>query len=64
MPMMSWTVELKLDVKAIDDDHQKLLENLNRLHEAIVRGSPRSTIGEILTEGLQLTASHFQRRKS
>jgi hemerythrin-like metal-binding protein len=57
---MSWTVELSVGIESIDAQHRELIELLNNIHEARLQGAERATIGKLLTDGLRLTAAHFE----
>jgi hemerythrin-like metal-binding protein len=51
---------LLVDFKPIDDDHRRLFEIINRLNEAIVRGSDKSSMVELLEQLIEYTGWHFR----
>ena len=50
MPLMTWTQELSVGVKVLDDDHKKLVGMLNRLNEGMQANRGRATLGKIFDE--------------
>ena len=57
---IDWSEELSVGVKAIDDQHKKLVELVNEMHEAIQeRRASEVTMG-ILDELILYTKTHFQ----
>ena len=61
--MFHWRESLSLDVKAIDDDHKKLIALLNRLHFTVLAGDDKEAVGGVLWELLQYTIRHFRREE-
>ncbi len=59
MSFMEWDENFSVGVDEIDDDHKKLVEHLNELHDAVTGGIGHIALGKIL-EGLMLyTVYHF-----
>ena len=59
MPFAEWSKEFSVGVAEIDDDHRRLLELLNELHDAVERGDGQDVLGKVL-DGLTLYVSyHF-----
>jgi hemerythrin len=54
-----WTPELRVGVKAIDEQHQILLEDTRRLFEAWDRGDPREDITKIIHRLSDFLQVHF-----
>src|SRR5450755_115574 len=63
MPLMTWTSELSVGVKVLDDDHKKLVEMLNRLNEGMQANRGRATLGKIFDELVEYTNTHFAREE-
>ena len=60
MPFIQWTAKNKVNVKAVDEQHQKLFDILNRLHAAVVQGQEQGALFAILDELIDYTVYHFQ----
>jgi len=60
MPFIQWTIKNKVNVKVVDEQHQKLFDILNRLHDAVVRGLEQGVLFAILDELVDYTVYHFQ----
>jgi hemerythrin len=63
MPLMTWTKEMSVGVKVLDDDHKKLVGMLNRLNEGMLANKGRATLGEIFDELIDYTKTHFTREE-
>jgi hemerythrin-like metal-binding protein len=63
-PLMSWVDEMSVGVKVLDDDHKRLIELLNRLHEGIVTGQARRVLEDVIEQMLDYTKYHFSREES
>jgi hemerythrin-like metal-binding protein len=59
MALITWTPELSVGVKDFDEQHQKLIALINRLHEEMRAGKAKEAIGKILQELLDYTDYHF-----
>jgi hemerythrin len=63
MPLMTWTEEMSVGVKVLDNDHKTLIRLLNDLHDGIEAGRTRATLESVL-EGLsRYTKIHFAREE-
>ena len=64
IPAFEWRAEYNTNIRAVDDDHHELLNRVNELHAAIIKGQP----GEILEETLEFliayTVNHFAREEN
>ncbi|OGV66298.1 MAG: hypothetical protein A3K19_14050 [Lentisphaerae bacterium RIFOXYB12_FULL_65_16] len=58
-PFIVWSDSLSVGVEAIDEQHQRLVAMINRLHDAMRSGKAQNTIGRILDELVGYTAEHF-----
>ncbi|MBI3644598.1 MAG: bacteriohemerythrin [Acidobacteriales bacterium] len=63
MPLMTWTDKLSVGIKAIDDDHKKLVSMVNELYGGIVAGHGKETLGKVLDELVNYTKFHFAREE-
>lgn len=59
MALMTWTEDFSVRIESIDKQHQRLIELINELHEAMLSGTTRDSIGYILTSLIDYTKSHF-----
>jgi hemerythrin len=59
MPLMTWTKELSVNIKQIDDQHKKLVELLNSFHDAMKLGKGKELMESTLSELLNYTIYHF-----
>lgn len=60
---MEWTSEMTVSVKVLDDDHKKLIDMLNILHEGIVSSEPRAVLETVIEGLLRYTRFHFAREE-
>ena len=58
-PLLTWSSSLATGVSEIDSQHKKLIAIANRLNEAMQTGAGQQTIGNLLDELIEYTASHF-----
>jgi len=59
MPIMSWTDAYSTGIAEVDQQHKKLIELINSLHDAMVKGQGKDVLGKILRELVDYCASHF-----
>jgi hemerythrin len=59
MALVTWTDNLSVGVKSIDDQHTVLFNTINDLHAAKMKGQARAIVGELLCTLLVYTRSHF-----
>jgi len=62
--MIEWNDGLNLGVKALDDDHKKLLQIINRLSSAIGNDVTDSIINDIFSNLEEYTLIHFNREEA
>jgi hemerythrin len=60
MALMEWTDRFLIGVPAMDQQHRRLVEMINRLNEAIQLSRKNPAIPGILTELAECTKSHFE----
>lgn len=61
---MIWDQEYRINVAAVDEDHQHLFALHDRLQSAVEAGRGASIIEEILGELTQYTQHHFDREEA
>lgn len=59
MALMEWNPALSVNVKQFDDQHKKLVNMVNNLHDAMKIGKGNEVLGKILDGLISYTASHF-----
>ena len=59
MALIEWDDSLKLGIAVVDRQHARLIDIINRLHEATTDGRGADVIGEIMDELIIYTATHF-----
>jgi len=59
MALMPWKDEYSVKIGAIDEQHKKLVDLLNQVHEATLAGRGKLVVGNILSELLTYTKVHF-----
>jgi hemerythrin len=57
--LLTWNHACPVGVRALDDQHGILMDALNNLHLAMVRGSGRAEARELLNRLVQLTNMHI-----
>jgi hemerythrin len=63
MALMTWTDSMSVGVKALDEDHQKLITIINQLHYGIQAGQTKQALGMVLDQLIRYTRTHFQREE-
>ena len=59
MPRVTWSDQLSVGVSSIDDQHQKMVSLLNQLHDGMMSGRGKITLGGILQALIEYTTTHF-----
>ena len=59
MPLITWTDNMSVGVGRIDKEHQKLIELINRLHDAMKTGSGKTIVGPVIVELVSYCNTHF-----
>ena len=59
MPLMIWDASFSVNVKEIDNQHMKLMEMLNQLHDAMKIGKGKDAIGPLIKNLVKYTETHF-----
>lgn len=60
MALIEWTEAYKTGHPDVDLQHEHLFELLNRLHDRILSGQGKATVGEILVELTEYVQKHFR----
>jgi hemerythrin len=63
MTLLRWRDSLSLHAPAIDNDHKRLFELLNRLRYLDLAGDDPGAIGDVMSELLLYTQTHFRREE-
>jgi hemerythrin-like metal-binding protein len=63
MAFMTWTNEMSVGVTAMDDDHKKMIEIINVLHDGIMTGHKKDTLASVLGQLTEYTSFHFAREE-
>ena len=59
MVAVAWSDKLNIGIAKVDEEHQKLVEILNQLDEAMRTGKGSRIMGEILSQLVEYTKFHF-----
>lgn len=59
MAFLNWSDKLSVGVKSMDEQHTVLIETLNELHAAMMRGQARHIAGPLLHKLVDYTRDHF-----
>ncbi|MEK6797298.1 MAG: bacteriohemerythrin [Spirochaetota bacterium] len=59
MALIDWSDGLSVGVTEFDNHHKKLIEIVNRLHDAMRSGKASDVIAGVLTELINYTKTHF-----
>ena len=63
MAYFVWADDMVIDNGPIDQDHQKLIGQVNQLHTATIEGRGHEVLGKLLQALLQDTAEHIRREE-
>lgn len=59
MALINWNDSYSVKVKEMDEQHKKLIEMINQLHDAMKVGKGKEVIGNVLTALTDYTRKHF-----
>lgn len=59
MPLLTWNRACTVGVRAMDDQHGILMDTMNELRLAAVRGLGREQVSEVLDRLIEFTRMHF-----
>lgn len=60
MPLMTWDKTMSVSVEAFDTQHQKIINMMNNLAEAMEQGKGADAVGKTLDELLEYVLVHFE----
>lgn len=63
MPFLSWSNDLSVGVKVIDDDHKKLVGIVNELYDGMSVGHAKDALAKVLGRLVEYTKIHFAREE-
>lgn len=64
MAFFDWADDMVIDRGPIDADHMRLVELVNRLHDATSEGRGMEVVGDILKQLIDYTQDHLQREEA
>ena len=64
MAYFVWAQDMVIDGGAIDEEHRKLVDLLNTLHDATSQGRGREVVGRLLGELIVDTADHLRNEEA
>lgn len=59
MTVFEWSDDLSVGVKEIDEQHKRLIDFINGLHDSIEQGEKRESVEKFLDELVEYTEFHF-----
>ena len=59
MPRVKWGEQYSVGVPSIDEQHSKIVSLLNQLHDGMMTGTDRITLGRVLLALIDYTTTHF-----
>lgn len=59
MPLIRWSSRLSVGITQFDNEHKKMVEMINDLHQALKTGRGSASIGTILDGLIGYTSTHF-----
>jgi hemerythrin len=63
MSPMTWTEEMSVGVKELDEDHKKLICMMNEVHDAVLSNLPKAELRHVVDELVSYTSVHFAREE-
>ena len=64
MPLLVWDQSYSVGIESIDVQHNGLIQSLNELHNAMLKGKAKEVSGALLRELLAYTRNHFSAEES
>ena len=64
MSLITWTDDLSVGVRRLDDDHKILIGLINKLYDAMSDGHGDELLASVLSALKKYTATHFFREES
>jgi len=60
MPLIAWDSKYSVGIRIVDEQHQKLIDIINSLYDAMKEGKAKNILGKLLTELISYTEYHFK----
>jgi len=60
MSLVKWSDEMSVQVPELDNQHKKLIDLLNQLHDAMANRRAKEVAGPIIKELIMYTVAHFR----
>jgi len=57
--LLTWNHACSVSIRAMDDQHGILMDAINELRQALIRGCGREKISELLDQLIEFTRMHF-----
>lgn len=58
--IVTWDDKYSVNVSEIDNQHKKLVDLINKLHDAMKQGKSKEVLSEIISELINYTDVHFK----
>lgn len=59
MALFTWSDEYSVGIKEIDEQHKKLFDIINELHDAMKEAKGKAVLGKVIKELISYTEFHF-----
>ncbi len=59
MPLLTWNDTYSVKIKKFDDQHKRLIDLINQLHDAMLVGKGKEAMGNVLNSLVDYTKTHF-----
>ncbi|HPM43296.1 MAG TPA: bacteriohemerythrin [Candidatus Omnitrophota bacterium] len=59
MPLIDWRPEFSVNIEVIDEQHKKLIDNINILHDAMKEGKAKDILSKIFDGLVEYAVNHF-----
>jgi hemerythrin len=59
MALFEWNDSFSIGIPSIDGEHKKIVDLLNRLHDAMKEGKGKVVLGPVFNELVSYTKTHF-----
>jgi len=57
--LLKWTKKYSVGVKSMDDQHVRLVDDLNKLHAEMLKGNAQSVAGDLASGAMDRVNNHF-----
>ncbi len=59
MALLSWNERYSVGIREVDEQHKKLIDMINQLHDAMLSGKGREILDKIINSLVDYTKTHF-----